>query len=181
MLTITVPLAEGFDDELDEFVTTKSITLDLEHSLVSLSKWESEFEKPFLSGTEKTLEETLWYIRSMTLTPNVDPEVFTKLNEENVSKINGYINGKQTATWFKEAVEKIKKPPEIITGEVIYYWMLSLNIEKECELWHLNRLITLIRVCNEKNAPPKKSNRADLARNRRALNEQRKAQMGTRG
>ena len=172
MLTITVPLAEGFDDTLEEFVVTKSFQLDLEHSLVSLSKWEQEFEKPFLSSDDITAAETLWYVKAMTLTPNVPPEVYAHLTEANVAEISEYINGKQTATWFRED----KMPPknrEIVTGEVIYYWMLSLNIDKECETWHLNRLITLIRVTNEKNAPPKKQSRAEMARQRSEINRRR--------
>ena len=180
MLAITVPLAEGFDDELEEFVTTKSFQLELEHSLVSLSKWESKFGKPFLSDTSFTADETLWYVQAMTLTPNVPPEVYEHLTEKNVEEVSAYINGKQTATWFRE--DKI--PPrrqEIITGEVIYYWMLTLNIDMKCENWHLNRLITLVRVTNEKNAPPKKQSQAEMARSRSEENRRRLEAAGHKG
>lgn len=181
MLTIKVPLKEGFDDELDEFVILESYTFSLEHSLVSLSKWEAKFEKPFLSPNPKTAEETLWYIRCMAFDEEISDHILNKLSEQNIREINEYINGKQSATWFKEAVDLPAKSPEIITAEIIYYWMLTLNVEKACEDWHLNKLITLIRVCNEKNAPPKKTNSADLARNRRLLNEERLARYGTEG
>ena len=183
VLVLEVPLTESFDEERMEFVTSSAIKLELEHSLVSLSKWEAKFEKPFLSNTEKTSEESLWYIKCMTLTPDVPPEVFSLLTEKHIKEISDYINGKQTATWFRDDPSR-PRSHEVITGEIIYYWMLSLNINIEAENWHLNRLITLIRVVQEKNAPPKKRTRteqADLARQRRELNEQRRRQFASNG
>lgn len=182
MLIITVKGLEYFDDETQEFVSSEDVVLELEHSLVSLSKWESFWEKPFLSPDEKTTEETYSYVRMMTLTPDVPVDVFSRLSSDNLDAVNRYINAKMTATWFSDPPATSKgRQREIITSEIIYYWMISLNIPFECQYWHFNRLYTLIRVCNNKNAPPKKMGRKEMLEQRRRLNEQRKAQLNTRG
>jgi len=180
MLTIVVPGVEMFDEQEQEFVSRGDVTLDLEHSLVSVSKWESMYEKPFLGGAEKTTEEIFEYIKQMTLTPNVSEEVFYKLSEENIQAVNKYIEAKMTATWFSEA-PGAPRTRDVITAELIYYWMITFQIPFECENWHLNRLFTLIRVCNIKQAKPKKMSRSEMAARNRELNAQRRQQLGTKG
>jgi len=180
MLTITVPGDEFFDEDSQEFLTRNDTTLELEHSLVSLSKWESEFEKPFINSKDKTPEEMFAYVKAMTLTPNVPEEVFRKLSNENIEAINHYIGAKMTATWFSDQ-PGAPRTREVITAELIYYWMTVFNIPFECETWHLNRLFTLIRICNIKQAKPKKMSRAEIAQRNRELNEQRRAQLGSKG
>lgn len=182
MLQIKVPIgSEGWDDEKEEFIEPESCTLNLEHSLVSLSKWESKWHKPFFSKKELTGEEILDYIKCMTLTKNVDPEVYNHLTVENVKAVKDYIDDPMTATTFSRE-EKGKGSGETITSELIYYWMISANIPiEECQKWHLNRLITLIRVCSIKNAPPKKQSRREIMSRNAALNAARRKQMNTKG
>jgi hypothetical protein len=180
MLTIIVPGDEMFDEQSQEFVTKGDVTLDLEHSLVSLSKWESIYEKPFLGKDEKSMEELIGYIKAMTLTPNVPEEVFSKLSEDNFTAINNYIEAKMSATWFNDS-PGAPSTRDVITAELVYYWMITFQIPFECETWHLNRLFTLIRVCNVKQAKPKKMSRSEIAMRNRELNAQRREQLGTKG
>lgn len=180
MLTITIPARELFNEETCEFIYTDAHTIQLEHSLVSVSKWEMKWHKSFLSQRNKTEEELIDYIRCMTVTQNVPPEVYFGLTQENINEIKAYIQNPMTATTFNEE----KGPPnrEVITNELIYYWMISLEIPVEFEKWHLNRLLTLIKVCSIKNDPKKKkmSKSAILHRNA-SLNAARRQAMGTKG
>ncbi len=180
MLRIIVPAAEFWDEINEEFIYKDEQPLQLEHSLVSLSKWESKWCKPFLSKDEKTTEETIDYIRCMTLTQNVKPDVYERLSSENISQVNQYIQAPMTATWFSETGTG-KRNSEQITSELIYYWMIALNIPFECQKWHLNRLFTLIRVCNIKNQPPKKRSRREIMSRNAALNAARCKQLNTNG
>lgn len=181
MLTLTVPGFELFDNETQTFSTTETTVLELEHSLVSLSKWESKWNLPFLGRDEKTNEQIIDYVKLMTLTPDVPDEVYLRLSDENYEQINGYINSKQTATWFREDPNSPKNR-EIITAEIIYYWMIALKIPQEYQWWHLARLFTLVRVLNQKNQPPKKAGSTQsAAAQRRALNEARQRQYNTTG
>lgn len=180
MLKIVVPGDEIFDEQSQEFGTKNDVTLELEHSLVSLSKWESIYEIPFLNKDEKTTEQTIDYIKCMTLTPEVPEEIFSRLSEQNMEEINNYIDAKMTATWFNEP-PGAPQTRDVITSELIYYWMIVFQIPIELEHWHLNRLFTLIRVCNIKQSKPRKMSRAELAARNRELNAQRRAQLGTRG
>jgi hypothetical protein len=179
VLTIHLQSQEFFDEEKSEFVTVPGVDLELEHSLVSLSKWESIYEKPFLGKDKKTTEEILGYVRAMIVSENVPEGALSLLTEDDFDKINDYIEAKMTATWFSDK----KTPPsrEVITSELIYYWMISFNIPLSCENWHLNRLFTLIRVCSTKNQPEKKMSKRELMARNRALNEQRRAQYNTSG
>lgn len=181
MLKIIVPGDEAFDERTSELTTIGDVVLELEHSLVSLSKWESEFEKPFLEQQDKTVKEILGYVKAMTLTPNVAEEVWGRLTEENITAINDYIDAKMTATIFFDDPGAPKTKREIITAEIVYYWMVSFNIPFECQYWHLNRLFTLIRVCSMKAEKPKKMSKGEVARRQREMNAQRKARLGTKG
>lgn len=176
MLKITIPPTELWDETKEEFVTFKGRTLALEHSLVSLSKWESKWCKPFVSKQEKTLEETIDYIKCMTLTQNVSDDVYKYLTSENIADINKYIDAPMTATWFSESKDSSSSQKQV-TSELIYYWMITLNIPFECQKWHLNRLLTLIRVCNEESKPAKKMSARETIERNRALNEKRRAQL----
>ena len=180
MLTITIPATEEFDERKGEFVYLKEQTLQLEHSLLSISKWESKWCKPFLSKQDKTLEETIDYIKCMTLNKNVDDDVYGCLTQANVNEINEYIGAPMTATYFSNT-DRGKRNNEQITSELVYYWMISLNIPFECQKWHINRLLTLIRVCNIKNQPPKKMSRREIISRNAALNAARREQLNTKG
>ena len=179
MLKITIPSIELFDEAREEFVYTKEQTLQLEHSLVSLSKWESKWHKPFLTKEDKTYEESIDYIRCMTITQNVDDNVYLYMSNDIVRQVSDYIEEKMTATTF--AKDNRPGTRETITSELIYYWMIALNIPFECQKWHLNRLLTLINICNIKNAPPKKMSKKETLKRNAELNAARRAKLNTGG
>ena len=181
MLQITVPISpEIWDEKNEEFIEPKTASLQLEHSLVSISKWESKWHKPFLSKEPKTVEETIDYIKCMTLTQNVKPEVYDHLSKENIEEINAYIDDPKTATTFSKD-RKSARSREIITSELIYYWMVALNIPFECQKWHLNRLLTLIRVCEVKNTPGKKMSQREVLNQYAAINAANRKRFNTKG
>jgi hypothetical protein len=180
MLTLIINSEEFYDENTEEFTSVPDVVLQLEHSLVSLSKWESKFQKPFLGPADKSLEETMGYIEAMVVSGNFDASVLNRLTNDHFSKINDYIASPESATTFN-VDRKGRGNAEVITSELVYYWLISFNIPFECETWHLNRLFSLIQICNIKNSNPKKMPKNEIAARNRALNEQRKAQLNTRG
>ena len=180
MLHITIPAIEQWDEIREQFINTKEQNLSLEHSLVSLSKWESKWCKPFFSKQEKTQEEMIDYVRCMTITQNVSPDIYRYLTRDNLKQITDYIDASMTATWFSEDKNK-KGNNKTITSEIIYYWMIAFNIPFECQKWHLNRLMTLIRVCDIKNRPQKKRSQKEIMSRNAALNAARRKRFNSKG
>jgi hypothetical protein len=179
MLKILIPGIERYDEENNMFINTQDTVIQVEHSLVSISKWESKWNKPFLSKHEKTIEETIDYVKCMTLTQNVKNEIYENLTNDNIDTISKYIAAPMTATSFNDNSQG--KSNKIITSEIIYYWMISYNIPFECQKWHLNRLLTLIRVCDTNNQPKKKMSKAEIMNRNKNLNAIRKQQLNTKG
>jgi len=179
MLKITIPAIEQYDEVNNEFITSKEQILHLEHSLISLSKWESKWHKPFLTKDEKSTEETIDYVRCMNTTQNVEDKIFNFASKDNIQQVNAYIEAEMTATTFSKDKKTINR--EIITAEIIYYWMIAMNIPFECQKWHLNRLLTLINVCNIKNTPPKKMNKKETMSRNAALNASRRQALNSGG
>lgn len=180
MLTILIEGEEIYNEQDKTFSRVNNISVDLEHSLVSVSKWEAKHEKPFLSSGKKTSDEIFDYIKCMVITPNVDLDALYGCSQKNLDTIQEYIDSNQSATTFGAMPER-RGPGEIITSELIYYWIVSFNIPFECQYWHLNRLFSLVRICNIKNSKPKKMSRMELAQRNQELNAKRKAELGTRG
>lgn len=182
MLRLTVPAVEYFDETKQEFVLTKEYELHLEHSLVSLSKWESKWCKPFLSKRDLTREETIDYVRCMTIN-NVGSVDYKLLPQTTIDEILKYIEAPMTATTLTQK-DKGKINKEVITAEIVYYWMIAFNIPVEFQKWHLNRLLTLINVCNIKNQPQKKMTPKEIKAQQaqmKALNDKRRAELNTKG
>ena len=180
MLIINTEETELFNDDGLEFTKIKPHTLQLEHSLISVHKWEARWHKPFMGKDNKSDEEVIDYIRCMTMSSNVDPNVYGVLGKNNIEKIREYIDDSMTATWFSEKSNK-SHAEEVITAELLYYSMIALQIPFECRKWHLNQLITLIRVCNDKNTPSKKMSKRDILARNAALNAKRRAALNSKG
>ena len=176
MLSITIPAREVYDDNAGIFIDVKEHTILLEHSLVSISKWESKWHKPYLTSDSKTYSESLDYIKCMTVTQNVDPIVYSCLTRQNYEQIFKYVNDPMTATTFSDRDDR-KGPKKTVTSELIYYWMIEYGIPFEAQKWHFNRLMTLIRICQIKNSKPQKMTKKDRA----MLNASRRAKLGTKG
>lgn len=179
MLTLHIPDMEFYDEQKEEFVRVKATELRLEHSLVSISKWESIWKIPFLSAKRMSLEQTKDYIKCMTISQNVNPLVYSVITKEQIDKISSYISEERTATTFR----KDGSPPnrQVITSELIYFWMAQYNIPMECQKWHFSRLMTLIRIASIKNAPEKKMSQNAILSQNRSLNAARRKAMHTKG
>lgn len=184
MLQITIPAAEYYDDDKGEFINIPSQTLMLEHSLLSISKWEAKWKKPFLvENPPKTEEETMDYIRCMTINHrSIDARCYMGITSAQLTEIMNYINDPMTATTFSNHRQSQNgRKKQVITSELLYYDMTACNIPFECEKWHLNRLLTLINICAIKNQPPKKMKKSDISKRNRALNAKRRAAYNTSG
>lgn len=180
MLEITVPGTELFDEKTQSFIVVEGQTITLEHSLLSVSKWEARWHKPFLNNTGLTLEETVDYLKCMTITKNVNPMLYYALTPDNIYEVNRYIEDSMTATTIREAEGKGRNR-RVVTSELIYAWMFALRISKECEKWHLNRLLMLIRVMDIEQQPKKKMGKSAIMKQNAALNAARRKQLNTRG
>lgn len=170
MLTISLSASDDFE----------AVELNFEHSLVSISKWESKFKKAFFGKEDKTSEETVAYIKYMLLTENVPDDFLNRLTRDDINSITEYINDKQSATWFTEDSSP-KNSNEVVTSELIYYWLVQFNIPFEVETWHLNRLMTLVKIAGIKQTKPKRMSKAQQAEQYRRLNAERRAALGSSG
>jgi len=178
MLTLTVPASTLYKSSSHEFINLKETTIQLEHSLVSISKWESKFCTPFI-GRQLTLPEFREYVKCMTMTQNVNPLLYHSLTKENATDIKEYMDRPMTASTFHGRPRNTSG--EFVTSETLYCLMFNLNIPKECEKWHLNRLMALIRYCQAKAAPPEKMSKAETEAYYAKLNAERRKMWGTKG
>lgn len=180
MLKIEIPDREIWNSKTNTFSVIKGASICLEHSLVSISKWESKYHKPFISKEPKTHEEIVYYIKCMTITQNVKEDVYAILTNQNMEDITKYIEDPMTATKI-EKTNQSKANSQFLTSELIYYYMVAYQIPFECQRWNLNRLFVLINICNEKNKNPKKYSKKEILSRNAALNKARKEKLGTKG
>ena len=184
MLELEINAIQAWNEETEEFINFDGCTLHLEHSLVSLSKWESRWCKPFLTNDAKSLDESVDYIRCMVLDKDVDPLAFELITQENIDQVYTYINASMTATTFttlNDGQSKKSTTNTFVTSELIYYWMRTLQIPFDCETWHLNRLLTLIRLTEVKESPSKKMNKRDIANRYAAINAANRKKYNSKG
>lgn len=177
---MVLPACRFFNEATEEFVTYPKSTLKLEHSLISISKWESKWHKSFLNAKSYTIEEFRDYIRCMSLDPNITDDMLARINPEHIAKIWDYIKDPMTATVITRRGRQKRAGNSFVTSETIYYWMVSLGIPFECEKWHLNRLLMLVEVCSIKQNP-EKMNKRDAAAMRAMANEANRKRFGSKG
>lgn len=179
MLKLIIPETELFDDRTGEFINIDRTALTLEHSLISISKWESNWEIPFINTRHKTKAQTIDYIKCMTITPNVNPNVYRCITNEHIRVVNEYIDKPMTATTFSDKNKGSRNKK--ITNEEIYYQMIELGIPVEFEKWHLNRLLTLIHVCTSYRTPGNKRSTSDIIRDHKAINAANRKRFNSKG
>lgn len=179
MITIVIPERELFDGRSNEFVTFPEAKLVLEHNLISVSKWEMKWKKPFLTDAQKTAEEVIDYVRCMTINEGVPDNAYNRLTRANIQEIEQYLSQPMTATTINRRGKRGSK--RVITSELIYCWMIQLGIPKEFEEWPLNRLMVLIEVCNIESQPKQKMSKKDQASLYRSQNAARRARTGSKG
>lgn len=180
MLEITTREDEFYDERADKFIQIPACTLTLEHSLISLAKWESRWHKPYFDGLAKSSAEDLDYIKCMVIGNVKDDHVFSTLSTENIYTIKEYINNPMTATTFQKKTSG-KNKKEVTTAETLYAHMFAHRIPMDCQKWHLNRLLTLLRVCDLQNAPREKMSKKQTASWNAEQNAARRAKYNTRG
>lgn len=181
MLSINIPETELFDEETDSFIKIKAQSLNLEHSLISVSKWETIHCKPFLTKNKKTPDEVRDYIRCMIINAPKGQDVVKAFTPKEINEVIDYINKKKTATTVTFFSKKTKASNETITSELIYYWMFSAGISIECEKWPLDRLFALIKIFSAKNAPKQKGVNHEYNKMQHDLNAQRRAALHSKG
>lgn len=184
-ITITTEPEEQYDEVSGKFLPGGEpiviAVVEMEHSLASLSKWESIHQVPFLSSTDLSNEQVFDYLKCMVVSPNVDADVLYHCSQSNLDRIQTYINSSESATTFGGIPEKRGGSREKVTAELIYYWMATFQIPIEAENWHLNRLLSLIKIFSVKNAKQPKRSTSEMAAERHRINAERRAKLGTSG
>lgn len=179
MLDIIIPATEQFDERTMQFVETKEQKLTLEHSLISISKWEAKWKISYIDTKDKTRDQRLDYIRCMSLKGDISDDVLYSIAPQEMQKINNYINDSMSATVVKNTGGSASN--QFTTSELIYSWMVGYQIPVEFEKWHLSRLLTLIKVISEENKPKKKMTPSEIAARNKALNAKNRAKYHSRG